>query len=116
LEDATYIRVIIFYIKKVFIYNVTVNISDDAHQEWLSWMKAIHMPDVMRTGCFVDSQMLKLLYVEDEGHTYSIQYRFLDMNDIERYQKNFAPALQAEYKEKFGNKYTAFRTLLQVMD
>ena len=104
------------YSGTVFIYNVTVNISDDAHQEWLSWMKSTHMPDVMKTGCFVDSQMLKLLYVEDEGHTYSIQYRFLDMNDIERYQKNFAQDLQAEYKEKFGNKYTAFRTLLQVME
>jgi hypothetical protein len=54
--------------------------------------------------------------VEDEGHTYSIQYRFLEMADIETYQKNFAAKLQGEYKARFGDKYTAFRTLLQVMD
>ena len=100
----------------MFIYNVTVNINDDVHSEWLKWMREIHVPDVMKTGCFVDSQIVKVLYVEDEGHTYSLQYKFLEMIDIERYQKEFAPALQADHTKKFKDKYTAFRTLLQVID
>lgn len=100
----------------MFIYNVTVNIADEAHNAWLKWMKEVHIPDVMKTGCFIDSQMLKVLYVEDEGHTYSIQYKFLEMVDIEKYQKQFAPALQEEHKKKFDGKYAAFRTLLQIVD
>lgn len=107
---------IIFILVPVFIYNVTVNVADEIHADWMDWMKSIHMPGVMKTGCFVDSQMLKVLYVEDEGHTYSIQYRFLEMSDIEDYQKNFASALQAEYKSRYGDRYTAFRTLLQVVE
>ncbi len=100
----------------MFIYNVTVNISDDIQNEWVKWMREIHIPDVMKTGCFVDSQMVKVLYVEDEGHTYSVQYKFLEMVDMERYQKEFAPKLQAEHTAKFKDKYAAFRTLLQVID
>lgn len=100
----------------MFVYNVTVNVSDIAHHDWLTWMKQTHVPDVIKTGCFVDVRMLKLLYVEDEGHTYSIQYSFLEIVDIENYQKNFAPKLQAEHKEKFGEHTTAFRTLLQVVN
>jgi len=100
----------------MFIYNVTVNIADEAQNEWLKWMKEIHIPDVMKTGCFIDSQILKVLYVEDEGHTYSIQYKFLEMVDIEKYQKEFAPKLQEEHKKKFDGKYAAFRTLLQIVD
>lgn len=100
----------------MFIYNVTVNVTDDVHTEWLNWMKETHIPEVMKTGCFIDSQILKLLYVEDEGHTYCIQYKYLEMQDIEKYQKEFAPALQANYKKKFEGKYTAFRTLLQMVD
>lgn len=100
----------------MFIYNVTVNVSEDAHNEWVRWMKDTHMPDVMKTGCFIDSQLVKVLYVNDEGHTYSIQYKFLEMPDIERYQKDFAPALQADHKKRFGEKTTAFRTLLQIID
>ena len=100
----------------MFIYNVTVNIADDVHAEWLNWMKTVHMPDVMKTGYFIDSQILKVLYVDDEGHTYSIQYKFLEMEDIEKYQKEFAPKLQADHSEKFKDKYSAFRTLLQIVD
>ncbi|MBX3165338.1 MAG: DUF4286 family protein [Bacteroidetes bacterium] len=100
----------------MFIYNVTVNISDEVHHEWLKYMKEKHIPDVIKTGCFIDSQILKLLYVEDEGHTYSIQYKFLEMADMEKYQQQFANALQTEHKNKFGNAYTAFRTLLQMVD
>lgn len=100
----------------MFIYNVTVNISEDVHQQWLKWMKETHIPEVMKTGCFIDNQILKVLYVADEGHTYSIQYKFLEMADIEKYQKEFAPALQADHKKMFGEKYTAFRTLLRIED
>ncbi len=100
----------------MFIYNVTVNIAADAHDEWMKWMKETHIPEVMKTGCFTESRILKVLYVEDEGHTYSVQYNFTEMKDIEKYQKEFAPALQADYKRKFEGKYAAFRTLLQLMD
>jgi len=100
----------------MFIYNVTINIADDVHTEWLRWMKEVHIPDVMKTGCFIDSSILKVLYVDDEGHTYSVQYKFLEMADIEKYQKQFAAKLQAEHTAKFKDKYSAFRTLLQVMD
>jgi hypothetical protein len=100
----------------MFIYNVTVNLASEVHDEWLQWMKEVHIPDVMKTKCFTTSRILKVLFVNDEGHTYSIQYMFKEMADIERYQKNFAPALQAEHKAKFGEKYTAFRTLLELVN
>ena len=100
----------------MIIYNVTVNIENDVHEEWLKWMKEKHIPDVMKTGCFIDNQLVKVLYVEDEGHTFSIQYKFLEMADIEKYQKEFAPKLQAEHTAMFKDKYTAFRTLLQIVD
>jgi hypothetical protein len=100
----------------MFIYNVTVNVAEAIHDEWLKWMREKHIPDVMRTGCFVDSQMVKVLFVQDEGQTYSIQYKFSRMADIEKYQKEFATGLQAEHKHKFGDNYTAFRTLLEIMD
>jgi hypothetical protein len=100
----------------MYIYNVTVNISEEARENWLAWMKDQHIPDVMKTGCFTGSQIMKLLFVEDEGHTYSIQYKFAQMTDIEKYQKEFAPALQAQHQAKFKNQYHAFRTLLEIIE
>lgn len=100
----------------MYIYNVTVNISEDSHTEWLQWMKEKHIPDVMKTGCFIDNSIFKVLFVEDEGHTYSIQYRFLEMEDYEKYQSKFAPTLQEDHKKKFGDKFVAFRSILKSED
>lgn len=100
----------------MFIYNVTVNIDAAAQDEWLRWMREKHIPDVMQTGCFTESRIVKVLNVDDEGQTYSIQYTFSEMKDIERYQAEFAKKLQAEHTEKFKDKYAAFRTLLEIIE
>ena len=100
----------------MFIYNVTVNIEDSVHEEWVKWMREEHMPEVMQTGCFSENRMVKVLNVEDAGQTYSMQYHFSTMEHIEKYKKDFAPKLQASGKEKFKDKFVAFRTILQIID
>lgn len=99
----------------MFVYNVTISIDRDLHEDWLRWMKNVHIPQVMNTGCFTDFRICKVLNVNDEGETYSTQYTFADMADIERYQKDFAPALQADHSERYKDRYVAFRTLMEVM-
>src|SRR4051812_43070313 len=99
----------------MFIYNVTVHIEKDVEEKWVKWMKETHMPDVVKSGCFIDSQLLKVWGPEDLGPTYSAQYKFQEMADIERYQKDFAAGLQAEHKIMFGEAASAFRTVLQIM-
>jgi hypothetical protein len=100
----------------MYIYNVTINIADDVHSNWLQWMKEKHIPDVMKTGCFIDSRIVKVLYTEDEGQTYSIQYMYNELKDLELYQKNFALDLQAEHTALFKDKFVAFRTLLEIIE
>jgi hypothetical protein len=101
----------------MIIYNVTINIADEVHQEWLEWMKTVHIPEVMQTGYFTDSKMLRLLTesAEAEGTTYAIQYTCKTMADLESYQKNAAPALQAKTNEKYKGKFVAFRSILEVV-
>ena len=99
----------------MIIYNVTVNIEQDVHDEWLNWMKNIHIPDVMKTNCFVEHKICKVLVEEEQGTTYSIQYTAPDMQTLEKYQREHAPRLQKEHSERFANKFVAFRTLLEVL-
>lgn len=99
----------------MFIYNVTINIDPSVHDEWLKYMQEEHIPDVMKTGCFVDNRMLKVLNVEDEGTTYSIQYTFLNMSDMEEYKAKHAPRLQKEVMDRYKDKFVAFRTLLEII-
>jgi hypothetical protein len=99
----------------MYIYNVTINIADEAQDEWLKWMQEFHIPEVMKTGCFIDQRMLKVLNVDDEGTTYSVQYTFLDMSDMDEYNQKHAPVLQKQTNDKFKDKFVAFRTILEII-
>ena len=100
----------------MILYNVTVNIDHSVHDEWLRWMKGVHIPQVMKTGMFIENRLCKLIGDEHSGGvTYSIQYVCKTMDDYEKYRDDFAPALQAEHANKYKDKFVAFRTLLEII-
>lgn len=99
----------------MIIYNVTVTISNDAHDEWLQWMKDTHIPDVMTTGHFIESNICRVIDSKAEEPTYAIQYKCKDMATLHQYQVQHAPQLQKEHTERYEGKFAAFRTLLEVI-
>ncbi|QEE48633.1 DUF4286 family protein [Flavobacterium alkalisoli] len=100
----------------MIIYNVTINIDDTVHDQWLSWMKDKHIPEVLATGKFVKAKMVKVLIVEEMGGTtYSIQYFAENKQMLERYYQEDAPKLREEGLRLFGDKMLAFRTELELL-
>ena len=99
----------------MIIYNVTINIDAAIHEEWLSWMKAIHIPDVMATGYFIESKICKIIGDEETGINYAIQYTAPTMEHYENYIAKHAPALQQKVTTRYPGKFVAFRTLLEVL-
>jgi hypothetical protein len=99
----------------MIIYNVTINIEDDVHLEWVEWMKNEHIPRVMATGYFLDNRMCRLMVEEETGTSYTIQYTLKNMADYEEYQQLHAPALQKEVLNKYRDKFVAFRSLMEVV-
>lgn len=97
----------------MIIYNVTVKVSHLRVEEWLKWMKEVHIPQLMKTGFFTDHQMCELLHVDDEeGKTFVIQYHMETKSDYNRYQELYASDLQAAAHEQFGEDALGFRTLM----
>ncbi len=99
----------------MIIYNVTINVNADVAEEWLGWMTATHIPEVMSTGLFLDNRICRVLADDDGGITYAVQYTCADMATYERYKNEHAPRLQAETQKHYGGKFAAFRTLLEVL-
>ena len=100
----------------MIIYNVTVNIDNSIHDEWLIWIKQ-HIPKVLATGKFKEAKLTKVL-VEEElgGTTYSIQYRAFSRESLEAYYKEDAEYLRTEGLKRFADKMLAFRTELEIID
>ena len=97
----------------MIVYNVTVKIENSVLDDWVEWMQKTHIPDVLATNLFEDAQLRKLLIAEDDGTTFSVQYRCHSMEKFNQYQKDFAPSLQREHTERYKDKYVAFRTLME---
>lgn len=99
----------------MILYNVTVKISNAAHDDWLKWMREVHIPDVMATGLFIENKFCRIFDDQEDGTTYAIQYYTKDMTSFEEYQNKHAKALQKEHTDRYENQYFAFRTLMEVL-
>ncbi len=100
----------------MIIYNVTINIHESVHDQWLAWMQDKHIKDVLATGKFSSARMVKVLIEEEMGgSTYSIQYTTENKATLEKYYLEDAPRLRAEGLALFGDKMLAFRTELELI-
>lgn len=100
----------------MILYNVTVKITHEKHHEWLAWMREVHIPDVMKTGLFVENRICRLLHGEEDGVTYAFQYISPSMKHFRQYQDEHAPRLQKDHSTRFGKHYVAFRTLMEILE
>ena len=100
----------------MYIYNVTINIDEDVHQEWLRWMTEIHIPEIIATGKFSRAKLLRVMIEEKMGGiTYSAQYFTDSKATLERYYKEDAARLRQDAINRFSGKFVAFRTELEVI-
>ena len=100
----------------MYIYNVTTNIEESVHDEWLKWMQETHIPDVLATGKFLNAKMSKVLVDEDMGGiTYSVQFTTTDIKVLQQYYREDAPRLRKEAQTLFAGKFVSFRTELEIV-
>lgn len=97
------------------VYNVTISLDVSVAEDWLTWMRDTHIPDVMSTGHFRDSKICRVHGEEEGGITYAIMYTAISQEDLDNYQAQHAPRLQTEHTQKFEGKFASFRTLLSVV-
>jgi len=100
----------------MIIYNVTTNIHETVHQQWLEWMQQKHIPEILALGKFSSARLVKVLVEEEMGGiTYSAQYITDSKATLEKYYQEDAPRLRQEAVELFGDKMLAFRTELELI-
>jgi len=100
----------------MYIYNVTTNIQDAVHDQWLVWMKETHIPDMLATGKFSSAKMCEVMVEEDMGGTtYSVQLTTVNKETLEAYYNEDASRLREDALKLFANQFVSFRTELKVI-
>lgn len=101
----------------MILYNVTIKLHSTIHDAWLKWLKETHIPDVLTTGCFTDFKILRLLEIdEEEGPTYAIQYFAESKSLYNLYIDKHADEMRRRSFEKWGDRFLAFRSVMQIVD
>ncbi len=101
----------------MIVYNITVKIEAGIEAEWLQWQKEEHIPEIMATGLFSEYKFFKLLDVDDtDGPTFVVQYFAPSRTEYDRYISEHAPALRQRAHAVWGNRFVAFRTIMEVVN
>ncbi|AKD02690.1 DUF4286 domain-containing protein [Pontibacter korlensis] len=100
----------------MILYNETVSVDNTVADEWLQWMKEVHIPTVMETGFFLSNQISRLMHeVANDGTTYAVQYTCRSLDDLEEYQREHASEIDSRHDQRYQGKYVVFRSMLEVV-
>ncbi len=98
----------------MIVYNVTVTVEPEIATSWLRWIKEIHAKEVLETQCFHKFEIYRILdHQVGEAPTYAIKYYTDSIETYEEYIEKHSEALRNKGFELFGNKFIAFRTLME---
>ena len=100
----------------MIIYSVTISIEAGIESEWIDWMSRVHVPDLLRTGCFLECTMYKVVDAIGDEVQYAMQYHCRSIEDYHRYRDTFAAALQKEHSDRFAGRFRGSRQLLEEVD
>lgn len=97
------------------IYNVTTNVQEDIHEEWLDWMQNQHIPEMLATGKFLKALMSRVLVKEEMGGiTYSVQYTSKNEEMLKDFYQQDAQRLGI-LKKEFEGKIFSFQTEMKLI-
>lgn len=100
----------------MLIYNVTLKPEWSIHDAWVAWMQQEHMPEVVSTGCFTHCQLVRLLDVDEkDGPTYAAQYFTQSKADYNRYIELHSASLRQKAFDRWGDRFIAYRSLMQIV-
>src|SRR6476620_87117 len=98
----------------MIIYNVTSNVAESIHDQWLHWMQHEHIPEMIATGKFIKARLVKVLVEEEMGGlTYSVQFFTDSKATLDKYYAEDAERLRQKTRGRFGDNIVSFRTELE---
>lgn len=100
----------------MILYNITFTVAIEIEEDFVSWMKGTHIPDIFATGLFLEHKFFRLLNSPDDSVTnFSLQFYAENTQKLIEYEGKFAHALRYETQARYGEKALAFRTLLEAI-
>ena len=97
--------------------NTTFHVEDDINFDFVAYMKSTYIKEALNDKLLTNPRLCKIHSQEiPEGHSYSVQFSFKSIDDLESWDKTKGKKLNEELILHFEDKIAGFSTLLEEID
>jgi len=97
----------------VVIYEVNLEIDREIVADYLEWLKP-HIQEVLACDGFLDGALFEIETGADSDRLhFSVRYSVRDREALDAYFDGPAQALRADGAQRFGNRFTASRRIME---
>jgi len=99
-------------------YRVSVGVDDDIAEEWLAWMRTIHVPEVLATGCFTGCTFTRQVEPESRGRRqcFLLEYGLATLDQFKAYEVRHAARLREAHSARYSGQFEASRSIAILVD
>jgi len=95
---------------------MSIQIDPLIEKEWVQWQKQEHIPEVMASAQFVDYKFYRLLEQDEtESIFYVMQFFAATEGHYKKFIQEYAGDLRQKAFDRWGDKFIAFRTVMEVV-
>jgi hypothetical protein len=94
------------------LYAVSIEVDPEVRDDWLTWMREVHIPDVLREPGFERA----LIYRDAAGGgRFVIHYEITARAALDSYLGGAAARLRAEHEARYSGRARATRLVLEAV-
>ena len=91
-------------------YRVTIDVDPEVAEDWLAWMRAVHVADVLREPGFERAT----IYRDTGASRFIVDYTCVDRAAVDAYLASDAvKRIRGEHEARYGGRARASRQILE---
>jgi hypothetical protein len=100
----------------MLIYNTTYHVENEAHDNFLIWIKECFIPEISRDEVLKAPRLCRILSHHDDGHSYSLQWEVENSTILHRWHTEKGIKYNEEITKIFKDKVVSFPTLMEIIE
>lgn len=98
----------------MLIFNTTLHVEDEVHEEFISFLKTFYIPQAVENALLNQPSLAKIeRQHEENGVSYALQFKTKDIDTLNEWAEKTGENLSFEMNKRFGTKVGGFVTLLE---
>lgn len=94
------------------IYEVSISVEKDAAEEYEAWL-ADHIREIITLEGFAGAEWYECTDVASDRREYVVRYELRDRASLDNYFSNHAERMRRDGTDRFGNRFTASRRVME---